>query len=89
MEAAIGFLEHRLEIAEARITFEIRTHDPVCRVGIVEAGEACDCIRIKPWPRFGHIETAVAGERGKEYAFEGKRRRFTARRDELHNRPLG
>ncbi len=38
MEAAIGLLQHRPEIGEAGVPFEIGTHDAIGGFGIIETG---------------------------------------------------
>ncbi len=79
MEAAIGLFQHGFEIGETGIAFEIRAHDPIGRIRVIEAGERGDLIRLKPRPGFRHIEAAVAGEGSEQRALKGDRGRFTAR----------
>ena len=74
MEAAIGLLQHRPEIGEAGIAFEIGTHDAIGGFGIIETGEACDLAPVEARPGFRHIEAAIAGETREKRAFKGKRR---------------
>ena len=59
-------------VIEARIALEIRAHDAVGGLLVVEPGECFDLRRRKTRPGFRHIETAVAGETRKQCAFEGK-----------------
>ena len=79
MEAAIGLFQHGFQIGKARIAFEEGAHHAVGGIGIIEAGEPCDRVRLKLGPRLRHEEAAVARERGKQRSFKGKRRRFAPR----------
>src|SRR6476620_7251244 len=89
MEAAIGFVEHGFEVIEARIALEIRTHDAVGGLLIIEPGEAFDLGGRKTRPRFRHIEPAVAGKTRKERPFEGKGLRFAPGAHITKSRPQG
>ena len=79
MEAAIGLGQHGLQVRQARIAFEERPHHAIGGIGIIEAGEPGDRVRLELGPGLRHEQAAVARERGKQRAFKGKRRRFAPR----------
>ena len=70
-EALIGRLDHRLEIGIADGARDVGAHHLQRHIGIGQAAHRADVGFGEFWPSFGHVKSAVAGEAGEQYLFEG------------------
>ena len=77
-EAVIGLARHARDFAPLDRVAGKQREDFACDLGIGAAGEARDRRCIKPRPRVGNVEPAVARKTGKRHVDEAKRRGFAS-----------
>ena len=80
-EGGVGLVRHAAELGVRNLAADERTHHVDRDFPIGPAEEACDVLRRKLRPGFGHVEAAVPGKPGQHHVAEAQNGGFASGRN--------